>query len=144
MVKTKVHWKQDKVRDYTLVTYSQHPMTLKEVSDKSLKKNLVPGYLGYLGNTAPKKTEFKNNCKFATGWDKGFMYMFAENAGPQTWTLTIELSTMTNVKLGKAHRKDDNIVEIEVKPNSWACAYGKRIDPKVKTAIDWKFKHAYA
>lgn len=141
ILRVKVKWVDERAHEFTLNTFSQLPIELKKVEKEKYPQFLKQVYRE-AAETSLETFDLKNNCKFGSGWAGPHFWLYAANNGNTTWKIEITFEKMTNLKLCKTYKKNDNTLELIVPPKEKVIAYAKRLNGN-PVEMRWRFQQEW-
>jgi len=141
IMRVKIRWVDMETHEFTLNTFSPHPIGLKQVKKEAYPSFVEKVYLN-IADLHGEKFELSNGCQFSSGWSGSHMWLYAINNGQKNWSLDVNFEKMTNLKLDKKYKIEENAVGFRLKPGEKAVAYVKRMDGGA-VELSWKFKQSW-
>jgi len=141
VVRVKMLWPYDKKRDFTLSAYSYHKINFEHIKPP---KDFLQKLFIHIGRKSKNKEYLQNDCFIDRGFSGLNHYIYAENQGASTWTLTVNFPKLINSKIGKPHKIREDTLQLVLRPGDRKAAYLKIIDiQKAETYIDPIFTHKW-
>ena len=141
IMRVKVKWVDMEAHEFTLNSFSPHPIEIKQVKKEFCPDFLEKVYMN-IAEQNGEKFELSNGCQFASGWAGSHMWLYAVNNGTKSWSLDVNFEKMTNLQLEKKYKIAENSLGLRLKPGEKAVAYVKRVDGGA-VELSWKFKQSW-